>query len=65
MKEIIRQYGSAAIAALTAAVLVLLVMQLPVGEGRGVANAAALSIDQNGALTASGEDAFAGYWRSR
>lgn len=65
MKEIMRQYGSALIAALITGVLFLAIMQLPVGSAKGVSKVAGTVQNQNETLSAGREyRAFDICWRN-
>lgn len=65
MKEITRQYGAAVIAAVTAVLIILLIMQLPAAGKEGISKAVSLGLGQSDVLAETREDAFAGYWRNR
>lgn len=61
MKEIMRQYGSAVIAVVTGALLMLVIMQLPMGEENGMGS----RLLEQQALSETDNTAFENYWRSR
>jgi hypothetical protein len=62
MKEIMRQYGAAVIAAMLALLLISIIADLPLGGTDGIGN----KLLQGAALSVQAEDgALEGYWRSQ
>ncbi len=65
MKEIVRQFGGAAIASLVAALLIMLVCRVPFEGHRGLAEAIAAAGSESHVLEKVSDPVFDRCWRGR